>query len=312
MYIVGLVSAMLIGLGGVFKINHFPGANILLTLGIVALSFVFFPVAFISTYRQNESKNGLIYLTAALMGIILFTGALFKIMHWPGASILLIVATLFPVVVFLPVFIVHFARQKEESIKNFMYVMFLMVFISGMASLLAVNVSYRIIRDQTALANLTDLTTYYEIKNEGLTASKPEIDKKAKELINYIDGLKTELLLKSSTDNQMAIIDNTHFIYWNIYTRDNQGVVNRVMISEENASKLKEQLHELSALLIQNQKQPKLYGYIDQLLAAYPLKIGDRDISWEKANFENQLLIFTFGRLTEIQNNIRLAASLTK
>ena len=94
MYIVGLVSVMLIALGGIFKINHFPGANILLTFGIVALSFVFFPVAFISTYRQNESKNGLIYLTAALMGIILFTGALFKIMHWPGASILLIVATL--------------------------------------------------------------------------------------------------------------------------------------------------------------------------------------------------------------------------
>jgi hypothetical protein len=312
MYIVGLVSVMLIGLGGICKINHFPGAGILLTIGIVALSFWFFPIAFISTYRQNESKNGLIYLMAALMGIILFTSALFKIMHWPGASIMLIVATLFPVGVFLPVFIVHFARQKEESIKNFMYIMFLLVFISGMASLLAVNVSYRIVRDQTALANLTDLTTYYEIKNEGLTVSNPEIDKKSKELINFIDELKTELLLKSSADNQMAIIDKNHFIYWNIFTRDNLGVVNRVMISEESASKLKEQLHELSASLIQNQQQPKLYGYIDQLLAANPIKYGENEISWEKANFENQLMIFTFGRLTEIQNNIRLAVSLTK
>jgi glucose-6-phosphate-specific signal transduction histidine kinase len=115
MYIVGLVSVMLIGLGGTFKINHFPGASILLTLGIVALSFVFFPVAFISAYRQNKSKNGFIYLTAALMAIILFTGALIKIMHWPGASIFVNCCNIVPGGGFFTCFLLCILPDKKRN-----------------------------------------------------------------------------------------------------------------------------------------------------------------------------------------------------
>ncbi len=49
---VGVVAALLIAAGSIFKFFHFPGANIQFVLGIFLLNFVFLPMFFFQLYKK--------------------------------------------------------------------------------------------------------------------------------------------------------------------------------------------------------------------------------------------------------------------
>jgi hypothetical protein len=306
-YLLGIVSVVVTTLGGMFKLLHLPGASILLTLGIISLCYIFFPLAFVSAYRNGGNKNVWVYISAFVTGLAIFTGALFKIQHWPGASWFLILGTLCPVVLFLPVYIYHHIREKEESIKNFMYIMFLMVFLSGMSSLLSVNVSKAILDDASAIASLNDLSGYFQLKS--LTQKTPAttdpklIADETDKLIDYIEGLKVELLLRESEENSIAIIDKGLINTWNIRNKDKIERVNRVMLGEGKATQLKNKLEAYSNYLL------SVSGDADQavLIDVRSSVANGREVSWEKSTFENLFLVFTINKLTEIENNVRLA-----
>lgn len=52
MYIMGYLVAFLATTGLLFKIMHWPGANIMLVLGIALLNFVFLPMYFYDRYKK--------------------------------------------------------------------------------------------------------------------------------------------------------------------------------------------------------------------------------------------------------------------
>ena len=52
MYLIGYVAALFISTGLLFKIQQWPGAAIVLTLGIVLLNFTFLPMYFYRKYKQ--------------------------------------------------------------------------------------------------------------------------------------------------------------------------------------------------------------------------------------------------------------------
>ena len=53
-YILGTVSSMLFVIGALFKIQHWPGAGIMLTLGLAAFGLVFIPLYAIYQYKKSE------------------------------------------------------------------------------------------------------------------------------------------------------------------------------------------------------------------------------------------------------------------
>lgn len=111
MILSGNISLALIALGTVFKIFHWPGAAISLLLGFFILCFVFFPSALYFNY--NSAKRGLgVNLTAFLGGTAFMLGILFKVMHWPGASMLLLVGWTILLGAFIPLLL--FSKLKEE------------------------------------------------------------------------------------------------------------------------------------------------------------------------------------------------------
>lgn len=52
MFILGYVALFLSTTGLLFKIQHWPGASIMLTLGIVLLNFGFLPMYFMARYKK--------------------------------------------------------------------------------------------------------------------------------------------------------------------------------------------------------------------------------------------------------------------
>lgn len=52
----GIVAALLIAMGGIFKTFHFPTSNMQFILGMLLLNFIFLPLFFLQLYRQSVAK----------------------------------------------------------------------------------------------------------------------------------------------------------------------------------------------------------------------------------------------------------------
>jgi hypothetical protein len=147
-YILGVIAGMIISAGAVLKVNHWPGAAILLVTGTLILVLLFLPAALINNYKaEGSSKNKLLYIVTFITCFVVFTAMLFKIMHWPYASIGLLIALPFPYIVFLPVFLVVTAKNKNFNIYNTVFVLLLLALNSVFSALLSLNVSKETIDD---------------------------------------------------------------------------------------------------------------------------------------------------------------------
>ena len=194
-YILGVVTSLIAFIGIIFKVNHFPGAGILMTVGLLLLVWLFLPLALVNNYKaEGNRQNLLLYIVTWLTCFVIFTSMLFKIMHWPGAGIMLTIALPFPYIVFLPVFLVVTAKNKNFNIYNTVFVLLLLALNSVFAALLALNVSKETIHDSY---NLSTNYNKLETSLSQLPASDPEsaINIKIDEIIKVIDQYQ-DIILK--------------------------------------------------------------------------------------------------------------------
>jgi hypothetical protein len=159
LYILGLVTTLIIFLGVIFKIEHWPGAGILLTTGISLLVLLFIPLALADHYRSEESNHSLsLYIVTWLTCFVVFAAMLFKLQHWPFAGTMLSLALPFPYVVFLPVYLKVTSKNKNFNIYNTVFVLVLLALNSVFSGLLAINVTRERIHDSYNLAyNYTNI-----------------------------------------------------------------------------------------------------------------------------------------------------------
>ena len=141
-YILGVIAAMIISTGAILKVNHWPGASILLIIGTLILVLLFLPAALINNYKaEGNSQNKLLYIVTFITCFVVFTAMLYKIMHWPHAGIGLLIALPFPYIVFLPVFLKVTSKNKNFNIYNTVFILLLLALNSVFSALLSLNVS---------------------------------------------------------------------------------------------------------------------------------------------------------------------------
>src|ERR1700741_2391193 len=113
-YISGIACAVIMLLGCMFKIMHWPGASMLFIIPVALFCLYFLPIALIASYRE-EKKYKALHIVTFIVFLISMTGVLFKVIHWPGASILLFVGLPLPFILFLPVYLKSTSPDKKES-----------------------------------------------------------------------------------------------------------------------------------------------------------------------------------------------------
>ncbi len=90
--IFGLLAALIFLLGCIFKLQHLPGASILISLGSV--SGIIYLVLYLLMGIKNL-ENGFEKVTGIIgaisLSIVLFS-FLFKMMHWPGGSTMILIS----------------------------------------------------------------------------------------------------------------------------------------------------------------------------------------------------------------------------
>jgi len=124
MKISGITGTILFGFAALFKIQHWPGAGIMMTLGAVILAFIFLPSALGVLWKETRSRNKLfLFLSAFFAGIFFILGTLFKVQHWPMAGTLLNLAALSGILCFLPALMINRFRDQENRSKRPVYLL---------------------------------------------------------------------------------------------------------------------------------------------------------------------------------------------
>ncbi len=128
----GTFAAFSMSFGICFKFMHWPGASVLLLLGIVVSSLVFLPLLYTIKAREKKNiKDKVIIGLGTLSGMLMSLSILFRVMHWPGSMPMGIVSVLVLVFVFLPIYFFSGIRQEEQKV-NTITVSILIIMISGL------------------------------------------------------------------------------------------------------------------------------------------------------------------------------------
>ena len=81
-----VVAAVLLLVGTIFKTNHWPGANILMTIG-AATGILLFILLLISMPKKQLNGLEIVSISVASVSLMLaFLTFTFKMLHWPGAG----------------------------------------------------------------------------------------------------------------------------------------------------------------------------------------------------------------------------------
>jgi len=124
MKISGIAGTVLLGFGALFKIQHWPLAGVMVTLGAVTLALVFMPSALGVLWKETHSRKKLfLFVSAFLAGMCFILGTLFKIQHWSGANIIITLAALFGVFFFIPALLASKLQDQENKFKKPVYIL---------------------------------------------------------------------------------------------------------------------------------------------------------------------------------------------
>ena len=113
----GVLSALTLLLGNIFKTFHLPGAALIITLAIAIFVIVFIPMVVLKTFQSENTLRGKMRITFGnLLALIGVTGVLFKIMHWPTANILLCSSMIFFIAAYIPILLYKTFFSKNDLI----------------------------------------------------------------------------------------------------------------------------------------------------------------------------------------------------
>lgn len=102
----------------IFKLMHWPGANILMILSLLGLAMCYFPFGFYFFSDKNmKTQNIGISIVFGWILSVCIIGILFKLMFWPGYDPMLLIGTLVSLPL-LGVAVLLFVKSSE-LLKNY-------------------------------------------------------------------------------------------------------------------------------------------------------------------------------------------------
>jgi len=124
MKISGVAGTVLFGFAALFKIQHWPLAGALMTLGALVLAFIFLPSALSVLWKETHNRKRLFLVFSAFFaGMLFIFGTLFKIQHWPMAGALLTLAALSGILFFIPALALSRLAEQENKVKRPAYIL---------------------------------------------------------------------------------------------------------------------------------------------------------------------------------------------
>lgn len=325
MYVLGMIAPSLLIIGTLFKIQHWPGAGVMIVLSLFMLGAIYLPVFIMVKIRDTRQKgkkpNMPMYIFGLIAGIVFVAGAMFKIQHWPGAGFMIMLSGIVTVAVFIPILVIQALKDKENQVQNFTMLIFVLSFVAITFMMYALRVSKNVLTSFAVTVNSHFQTnqvlenrnaTYLAQFNLAAQESGPaaeqawEISEKTDELDDYIQELMVEIVTSTNEVNLEAVDDQGNIDIKKVSYLDNTSSVILVMLGEEDkpgkGKELKERIdayREFSASLA----EPEHASMINKLLDT-SFK-GQYD-TWEAFNFYQNPMMGALTSLSNMQTNLRV------
>lgn len=296
-----------------FKMMHWPAAGIVFTLGFVLFSLVFFPVAMANSYKAvKEKSQRILYILAFVSILVVCTGTLFKIMHWPGSSILMIIAVPLPFVLFLPAYLIFINKSKQINYTNLIFVLFFFAYYGVITAFLSLNVSKDAITESIVATNHLEEKAFLLNKQTDMLIIQASttvedsikfmnIQKQRNELIKHIDNLEAKITKLLENGNTQHLTQNKDLNWWNIKEKDITFSLRQIFDNDITTlqNKINQYKEQLLFIIPENQKESNTY--IQQLM-----KTNENEWNGRK-NIFNQPIVFVIQALHQIKRDISIA-----
>lgn len=325
MYVLGIVAPVVVIIATIFKTQHWPGAGILLTLGLFTLGMIFLPmyvmVKIRDTREQKKPVNLSLYITGLIAGILFITGALFKIQHWPGAGFVIIISWIAALLIFVPILVVYTLKDKENRLTNFSFLIFLLSFMAVFYLTYALRVSKNvldgfIITENSATSQVDFMKLQCDRILGDIGDAQPSefvdnmkmIGTEADKICDFIHSVKVEMFNAVNPKNSRFTTGNKIDL-WKVNAKDAMDVPVAVLMGETGrdgqAGKLKQMLEAYREMTLSHTNDRQLQSYIQAELSLVPPAASEYP-TWEVYYFTRGPLVYTVNILSQIQNKVRL------
>ncbi len=330
-FIIALIGGIPLLLGVLFKIQHWPGANILLLLGYLVISLVFIPSLLISKLKEGKTqKLKTAYILGAVSISLYLLGDLFKIMHYPGAGPLLFVAAVLLTTVFLPVYGYQAFKDSSYVKGGFIYLCVGIFFFNLFNILLALNVSKDVLSfyekpgeeilmttkliEKKNNAIITHYTNDSIYKDTAIFRRFMQTKKMADELVKYIENIKIDLIkaVDGVSEKEAILCSQNPKLIMN--KSDFNKPTNFLCGNDENrntgkARELKQKIEFLKKSFLTYCDSNKIATtLVDKALeTTIPLSTDEPNLTWELYHFYHLPVIAVVNKLSSFRRNVRFA-----
>lgn len=202
MIISGTFSAFTVLIGSLFKVMHWPGAALLFVMAIALFSFIFLPIlSVIRIKEQTKTNDKIVIIAAAIFGSAISLAILFKVMHWPFATLLWTSALAILFFIFLPIY--FFGGIRNPETKTNTIVSSILILTAGGLLFLITNLRGGHAFDE-AISNADEqLIENYQLLSQykpNDTLANQLINENATELCANIEALKDQLIKSVNED----------------------------------------------------------------------------------------------------------------
>lgn len=321
----GLISSILILIGVFFKTMHWPGAGIALVVGCTLFALIYAPMLFLNKNKvATTGYQKLVNILVLLSMVLIVLGFLFKIQHWPGAGIGLIIGNLL-LLVLIPVLFIHGYKENEPVKKmNFYNEAFLLVLLTSFSFFIALmntgreslntiaGIDYSINQTDSIIINNNNILLK-TVQSTG--SSHLESIEKASllgdEMFNYIKDLKNQMLMLTKEFKNISVLDSAHLFY--LKSKANSDIPEMVLfagnhndLSKGKARELKLKIEAYNKAMLELVPENMRQGLIFNLKTD-SVKLFDRYVQWEEYTLGTNTLAGAITMLSKLQLDIRAA-----
>lgn len=321
-----LIGGIVLMIGILFKVMHWPGASFLLFTGWSIVVGVFLPVLlFVKIREVSTTKEKVVYVLGVIALMIFEAATMFKMFHWPGATFLMVIGAELLMCFFLPMYTFIRLRESGKITGQFIFIITTSMYAIALTVLLSFATSSNVIGHfVNGASNSAKILSYFEKKNKQWTVSD-SLHTKTDTLVLSIaeEADKVHQLIVSIKLNLVQTVDQVdeptaRMCISNpdqIVASSNYDAGNIVLLGSGGnglATALKQALENFRKKAVQaSSSNPGLSKNIETFLSTSPVQNETGSNTWEEANFRNKLLIGTIVNLSTIEKNVRIVETLT-
>ncbi len=300
----GFLGGTIFILSILFKIMHWPGANVMIMAGMGILNLLFIPSLTISYYKKGHKGLALL---GGISGFIYINGILFKMMHWPGASIQLVLGTLLFTAVFIPIYVKRTHKQSAYVRPDFIFIVIGLIYFNTFAILLALNVSSSFLNGFIpADYHRQRINRSYNAVLKGWQEKMPlsgafdEVHKRTQALDYHLEELKMAVV---SSFPHIPANGKEDYLRYISPSATWQSEALQMQFLNEKGAVLKQQIDDYRVYLLAVSGD----GEADMLNKLLQTDYPDRFSSWQQCMFHHQAPLGVISMLTLMQNRILMA-----